>query len=192
MVSRNPAPRNAARTRARILSEARREFTRAGYSATTVRVVAEAAGVSPNLITRYFGGKEGLFVAATEVDLRLDPVLDGPRESFGLRLAESAVTRWTTMAGEDPLLTLHRAAGERPEAAAALAMFLDEQSLAPVRRQLQHYGFSDIEADLRARAIDAFILGVTTRYRALRDDLGDAQQAKRWIAQTVQWLVDPD
>ena len=49
-------PRNAAATRQLILDHARELFAQHGYGATTVKAVAAAAAVSPNLITRYFGG----------------------------------------------------------------------------------------------------------------------------------------
>ena len=183
-------PKDAARTRERILVAARREFARAGFAGATVRAIATSANVSPNLITRYFGGKEGLFVAATEVHLELDRLFDGPRQSLGRRMAESIVTRWTTMEGEDPLLVLLRAAGERSEAAETLSTFLDEESLEPLRRQLLRYGMDEEEAAARARTVDVFVLGISTRMRVLRDDLGDTDALKQWIAVTIQRLVD--
>lgn len=185
-------PKDAAQTRERIVAAARREFARAGFARATVRAIADAAEVSPNLITRYFGGKDGLFVAATDVHLALDELFDGPRESLGQRMAEGIVTRWTTMKGEDPLLVLLRAAGERGEAAETLAAFLDEESYAPLRRQLRGYGLSEAEASARARAVDVFVLGISARLRVLRDDLGDPKALTRWIAETIQRLVSAD
>lgn len=192
MMKESSRSRDAVRTRQIILDQARREFSRLGFGATTVRGIAAAANVSPNLITRYFGGKDGLFVAATEVHLSLDRAFDGPRETLGLRMAESMVHRWTSMQGEDPLLTLHRAAGERPEAAEALSTFLDHESLSPFRHQLEQYGLTAKEADARARAVDVFVLGISTRYRVLRDDLGDRAKLTDWIAETIQRMVDAD
>jgi AcrR family transcriptional regulator len=183
-------PKDAARTRERILVAARREFARVGFAGTTVRAIANSANVSPNLITRYFGGKGGLFVAATEVHLKLDRLFEGPRETLGHRMAESIVTRWTTMEGEDPLLVLLRAAGERGEAAEALSTFLDDESLEPLRQQLRRYGMSEEEASSRARAVDVFVLGISARFRVLRDDLGDTDALRHWIAVTIQRLVD--
>lgn len=183
-------PKDAARTRERILAAARREFARVGFAGTTVRAIATSANVSPNLITRYFGGKDGLFVAATEVHLELERLFDGSRELLGYRMAESIVTRWTTMKGEDPLLVLLRAAGERPEAAETLSKFLDEESLKPLRRQLLRYGMTQDEATARASAVDVFVIGISARLRVLRDDLGDTDALKQWIAATIQRLVD--
>ncbi|WP_205752580.1 TetR/AcrR family transcriptional regulator [Cryptosporangium phraense] len=53
--------RDAAGTRQRLLEAARRRFATDGYSATTVRDIADEAGVNVALISRYFTSKEGLF-----------------------------------------------------------------------------------------------------------------------------------
>jgi AcrR family transcriptional regulator len=181
--------RNATLTRQSILDQARRQFANLGYRATTVKGVADAAGVSPNLITRYFGGKEGLFLAAAQVEIAADPVFAGKLASLGARLAASIMQRWSGQQGEDPLLVLQRAAGERPEAAEALAGFLDAQSLEPLRRYLRDCGLADEEADARAAAIDAFVLGVSTRRRVLRSDLGDRSELQEWLATSIQRLA---
>ncbi|MER7755454.1 TetR family transcriptional regulator [Kitasatospora sp. NPDC097643] len=190
METATPRPKDASQTRERILAAARREFARTGFARTTVRAIAASAEVSPNLITRYFGGKDGLFVAATEVHLELNRMFDGPRHSLGHRMAQGIVDRWTGMEGEDPLLVLLRAAGERGEAAEALSTFLDRESLEPLRQLLLNYGMTEDEAHARARAVDVFVLGISARLRVLRDDLGDSEALKRWIADTIQRLVD--
>ncbi|WIM94204.1 helix-turn-helix domain-containing protein [Actinoplanes oblitus] len=59
-----PRRRDAARTRRLLLDVARRRFATAGYAETTVRHIADEAGVNVALISRYFDGKEGLFEAA--------------------------------------------------------------------------------------------------------------------------------
>jgi AcrR family transcriptional regulator len=59
-----PAPvrrRDATRTRQSLLDAARRRFASEGYAATTVRDIADDAGVNVSLISRYFTSKEGLF-----------------------------------------------------------------------------------------------------------------------------------
>jgi AcrR family transcriptional regulator len=183
-------PRNAAATRQVILDQARELFAQNGYGATTVKAVAAAAAVSPNLITRYFGGKEGLFLASARTELQLDPVFSSPRELLGSRLAEGIVRRWSGIDGEDPLLVLQRASGERPEAAEVLARFLDTQFLDPLVRCLRGYGLSDAESLARASAIDALVLGVSTRRRVLRLDLGDPHALQDWLGLAIQRLVD--
>jgi AcrR family transcriptional regulator len=173
-----------------ILDHARQLFAQHGYGATTVKAVAAAAAVSPNLITRYFGGKEGLFLASARIELQLDPVFSSPRELLGSRLAEGILHRWSGIDGEDPLLVLQRAAGERPEAAEALVRFLDTQFLDPLVRCLRGYGFSTAESLARATAIDALVLGLSTRRRVLRHDLDDPRALQDWLSAAIQRLID--
>ena len=59
-------PRNAAQTRADILSAARRRFGSEGYERTTLRAVAADVGVDAALVIRYFGSKQDLFAAAAD------------------------------------------------------------------------------------------------------------------------------
>ncbi|WP_228373049.1 TetR/AcrR family transcriptional regulator [Demequina maris] len=56
-------PRDAEATRAALLHAGMRFFTQHGYGATTVRQIADEAGVNVALINRYFTSKEGLFEA---------------------------------------------------------------------------------------------------------------------------------
>ncbi|CAG6398602.1 hypothetical protein NMG29_39610 [Streptomyces cocklensis] len=97
----------------------------------------------------------------------------GDRATLGSRLAASIVRRRFGEPGDDPLLVLKRASGERPEAAEALAAFLDASSLEPLRHYLRDTGVDDADARSRAAAIDAFVLGVSTRRRVLRSEPGD-------------------
>lgn len=52
---------NKARTRAAVLKAALKLFAEHGYESTTVREIADAAGVTERTFYRYFEGKEGLF-----------------------------------------------------------------------------------------------------------------------------------
>lgn len=47
-------------TRARIRDAALARFPRDGFAATTMRAIAEEAGVSPGLVVHHFGSKDGL------------------------------------------------------------------------------------------------------------------------------------
>lgn len=185
-------PRDAARTRERILASARQEFASSGFGAATVHAIAARAEVSPNLITRYFGGKEGLFAAASEVRLGVDAMFDGPRASLGERMAATIVGRWVQVGAEDPLVALLRASGEHRAAAGMLADVLDHESLAPLQRQLEHYGLTREDASARARAIDVFLLGVTTRLRILDGGIDDVDGLRTWMGETIQRLVDAE
>ncbi len=70
-----PPPRATAARRRRHDAQASREalldaagalFDERGYDAATVREIGERAGVDAALIARYFGGKEGLYLAALQ------------------------------------------------------------------------------------------------------------------------------
>ncbi len=59
-----PTIRNAAATRERLLTCARKFFVQDSYDSVSLREIAGAAGVDVALIGRYFGSKERLFRAA--------------------------------------------------------------------------------------------------------------------------------
>lgn len=58
--------KDRAATEARILKAARTVFARRGYDAAGLREIAELAQANLSLISRYFGGKEGLLIALTD------------------------------------------------------------------------------------------------------------------------------
>src|SRR6266540_2051315 len=62
---RSPTPgerqRDPERTKARILEAAKAEFGSKGFAAARVSEIAARAGVNKQLISYYFGGKEGLY-----------------------------------------------------------------------------------------------------------------------------------
>jgi len=84
-------PRNAAATREAILAAARERFCRHSYDDVGLRQVAGDAGVDAALISRYFGSKEDLFLAVLESCQTGADLFDGPRESFGRRVADRVV-----------------------------------------------------------------------------------------------------
>lgn len=56
-------PRNREETEARLLKAGVEVMSALGYEGATTRKIAEAAGANEQLISRYFGGKEGLLIA---------------------------------------------------------------------------------------------------------------------------------
>ena len=99
-------------TRAAILASARELFADLGFSGTTIRAVAAAAGVDPALVHHYFGAKDDLFVAALAlpVDPRtaLRPVLDGGPDGAGERLLRAFLSVWDDEANRLTLLGIVR------------------------------------------------------------------------------------
>ena len=75
------------------MEAALRLFTQRGYSATTVRELVEAAGVTKPVLYYYFGSKEGLFLELMRTHFgRLEAVVDVYRKGEG-----SVRTRLTAM-----------------------------------------------------------------------------------------------
>lgn len=66
MSSVTRAPHTAPETAARIRDAAIVEFAAHGFTRTTVRVIASAAGVSPGLVIHHFGSKDGLRAACDD------------------------------------------------------------------------------------------------------------------------------
>jgi AcrR family transcriptional regulator len=79
--------RDADRTRQRILDAALGEFADKGFAGARVREIAERAGVNAQLISYYFGGKEGLYEELVRVWHERERNL----EQQGLSFADLAV-----------------------------------------------------------------------------------------------------
>ena len=184
--------RDATRTREAILDAARTLFAEHGYEGATVRMVAAEAGITQGLITRYFGSKEGLFLAASDVSLRSADAMAGPREQLGERMAAGMVGRWRQQGtAADPLLILMRAAGSRPEAAAVLHEVLEREATSVLAARLAADGMAPQAARERALAVGALITGVVMTRRVLVPfTAGDADDLQAWLACSLQALLD--
>ncbi len=81
-----------------ILAAARSSFAARGFTGTTLRGIAGAAGVDPALIHHYFESKRSLFLAT--VQLPIDPpalvaeVMHGDRGTLGPRLVAKILQTW--------------------------------------------------------------------------------------------------
>jgi len=108
-----PRRRDAGTTRQLLLTAARRRFAAQGYAATTVREIADDAGVNAALISRYFESKEGLFEACLRAvgdDLRRTNG-DVPLERVGEVIAQQ-VTGLAGGALPNELVLLLRSSGD--------------------------------------------------------------------------------
>lgn len=146
-----PRPRDSAATRAALLDAARALFAERGYDGTTVRGVAERAGVNQALLFRYFGNKESLFAEAVS-EQALAPLSEGPPETLLERLL-------LTMFGDAPgsamfvsVLTSEGPASETVRTELGAAYRAAFAALA---------GTDDpVDADLRATLLLAWLLGI--------------------------------
>lgn len=81
MSSAERAPHTAPKTAARIRDAAITEFAAHGFTKTTVRGIAKAAGVSPGLVIHHFGSKDGLRAACD--DYVFEELTETKRRSAG-------------------------------------------------------------------------------------------------------------
>jgi AcrR family transcriptional regulator len=121
---RRPAGEN---TRAALLAAARVEFTERGFDGATVRAIAQRAGVDAAMVSHWFGGKEGLFVAA--LDIPVDPteilsrILDGDPEQTAERILRTFLSVWDANGG-GALAALVRSVASHEQAARMMREFL--------------------------------------------------------------------
>jgi AcrR family transcriptional regulator len=176
-----PARRSDA-TRAAILRSARERFATDGYERATIRAIARDAGIDPSMVMRYYGNKEGLFAAASEIDLRFPALTDIPAEELGPRLVRHFLERWE---GDETLNALLRVGVTNPAGAERMHSVLREQvvpvvaSVCPDAQQIP----------VRAALAASQILGMAlTRYVlkmppvvALSND-----EIVSWLGPTVQ------
>lgn len=176
-------------TREQIVLAARTEFAEHGYDRTTVRSIAEAAGVDSALVHHYFGTKENVFAAAIELAFapaiaRVPEVLSGPRELLGERFARNMLALWEPVATREPLLAVVRSAVSAEPAAAALRGFLTTQVLGRIAPAL------DVpQARLRAELSAAQLIGLLViRYVVQVEPLASASvdEVVSIIAPTIQ------
>lgn len=184
--------RNAVRTREQIVTAAQKAFSERGYEAATVRQIAVEAGVAPNLITRYFGGKAGLFTAASNIDLGVAAAVEGPVASLGSRVAATVLARYETGPTADPLQMLARSAGT--PSGAGLGDYFAEQAARPLVAALAvRWDGDEQQAADRVAAAGALILGVImSRYVLHEGPLAQADETslERWLGHHLQQLFD--
>jgi TetR/AcrR family transcriptional regulator len=93
---RSPAPserlRDAERTKARILEAAADELSENGLAALRVAAIADRAGVNKQLISYYFGGKDGLLRALGEQWRVQKRAFDDPERPIAEIVADYAMT----------------------------------------------------------------------------------------------------
>jgi AcrR family transcriptional regulator len=140
------AARRAASGR-RILAAAQAEFGEHGFDRTTVRAIAERAGVDPALVMQHYGSKADLFAIAT----RLAP--ESTAADVDSHLLDVLDVRLKALPPETRALV--RSMLTTPQATAAMRDFLDDR-IANLAGTLE----SD-DAELRAALAVCAILGLT-------------------------------
>ncbi|MGD9988766.1 TetR family transcriptional regulator [Pseudonocardia sp.] len=144
--------RCAADTRDALIRAARRHFSVHGYAGATLRGIAAEAQVSAALLVKYFGSKEALLTAASDLEAETAELLDAPNETLGRHLV-AALLALHDRAEADPLLrvvlTGPRPGGER------IVEELDRRLVGPLAARL-----TGPDARLRAELVCAQLIGL--------------------------------
>lgn len=149
--------RNAADSRRALLEAARELFAERGFDRSTTRDIGERAGLDPTLITRYFGSKAALYVAAVRSDLAAEEpgALRDLLQPDRLTDLLDRIGRRGTGPIYDAALRPHSDLVVDAEARAVLA----ERFVDPIERRLRG-GAAARDARLRAEIITAAFVGV--------------------------------
>lgn len=147
--------------RSDIVAAARDSFSAKGFRGTTLRSVAEAAGVDVALIPYYFGSKAGLFAATLSLPVNpaelIGPAFEGDPAGIGERVARTFVGAIRDDSIGPALLGLMRSAIADESARDNILDFINNVVL---ETYAAHVG-GDIEAARQRAALAATqILGV--------------------------------
>ena len=135
-----------------------------GYDQTSIRGVAEKAGVDPALVMHYFVSKEGLFKAAIDWPFDMDEaarrVFEGDPATMGERLVRMVCEKWEDETTRHPLAVILRNALQREEAASLMSEFVKREIVGQLVKRTR-----DPSAALRGCLAQSAIVGlVLARY----------------------------
>lgn len=152
---RGPRGADAADTRAAILREARRAFAAGGYAGTSLRQVAQRAGVDASLLSYYFGSKENLFAAAMELpssprEVVASVLADAPLERLGEALVRGLLSAWADDEARLAATGVLQSLADRDDFADTLVDYAGEHVIGPLAAAIASGGLSAPEALQRA------------------------------------------
>jgi AcrR family transcriptional regulator len=165
-----PRPRDSAATRRALLAAGRALFDEAGYERATTREIGERAGVDAALIARYFGGKEGLFLAV----IAEGPAGEGslPESYEPKQLLAFLLGRWDER-GHGPVSRALASPTLSDEARTQVRAVVGKRLVEPLTEELAKDGGA--QPELRAELLVALALGVAvTRANGTLADLAEA------------------
>lgn len=174
-----------------VLDAARAAFHARGYVRTSMKGVAAAAGVAPEVVNRYWNSKESLFAAAMQ--LPFDPASAMPQlvapglDGMGERLTRATLDMLADEQTRNDFIALFQAGASATKAARGMQDFI-ERSM--VDRLVRTLGVPD--ARLRVNLIMAYLMGIaTTRYIVRLEPVASMPEDDlvRLVAPTIQnWL----
>ncbi|MBN9139302.1 MAG: TetR family transcriptional regulator [Micrococcales bacterium] len=178
------APRPS--TKESIRAAAARLFPLHGYTGTSVRDIAAAAGVDAALVIRHFGSKEELFLEIMQLSDEAQPLLDGPLDELGEHFIDYVLTTGDEVRGV--FLALIRAS-DSDGVAPRLREMHDAAFVAPLRSRLE-----GPDAELRSRLAAALVGGLLYSLWVVGDEqllAADRAEVVRRYGALLQALITP-
>jgi AcrR family transcriptional regulator len=171
---------DARASRSALLDAADALFDERGYDATTVRDIGERAGVDAALIARYFGSKEGLYLATLEQEPR------EPLPSDLVQAIEHMLSR-SEQRGLGPIPLAMVSPTLSDELRAQVRQIIGRRVVEPFAAELAARDVPDVE--LRAEILVALSIGVSlTRASATLPALAEAPLDK--LLAVLQTVID--
>lgn len=180
-------------TREAILAVAREMIEKRGYLGLSMRTVAAAAGVTPDVARRYYENRDALFAAAMRLPVDPSsaiPTLVAPGiEGMGERLVRFMLDTLRDPEARAEIVSLARSGANAGHALAGLQDFLERSVVDRIAGMI---GVPD--ARMRAALISSYLLGIAmTRYGVRLEPLSSASEEEviRMVAPVIQDLLDP-
>lgn len=176
-----------------VLDAARAAFHARGYVRTSMKGVAAAAGVAPEVVNRYWNSKESLFAAAMQ--LPFDPASAVPRlvapglDGMGERLTRATLDLLADEETRNDFIALFQAGASATKAARGMQDFIERSF---VDRLVRTLGVPD--ARLRVNLIVSYLMGIgTTRYIVRLEPVASMPEEDlvKLVAPTIQNWLDP-
>lgn len=183
-----PRPRNAAATRTAILDAARERFAAESYDDVGMRDIARDVGVDAALISRYFGSKDDLFLAALDSCGDGSALMSGEKSEFGARVAHEIVFEPKKAEKLKGMSIMLRSIGST-KASDMVQTTCSRRFFGPLEEWL-----SGTDASVRARVLAGFIMGMS-----ISRELGggsfdlspeDCERMRDRLAGILQSLID--
>jgi len=190
---RNDASASNGDKKKAIAEAAAQSFNSLGFDKTTIRHIAETAGVDPKLVVHYFGTKEELFAKTFSMPDVADEVRDifaaVPRSDWGATIADILIddrNRLVSAAGAG----LIRASTTHPDGAAMFQEVVAKNSLGPF---LASIGVDN--AMMRGSTMETLILGFSVSDHILEIPLApeaEYRHRKALFASLIQAILTDD
>lgn len=159
-------------------------FAEKGFSATSLRDIADMAGSDPAVVIRQFGSKEKLFLEVLTLPEGFQGLVEGPLDTLGRELLRRLFET------DDAALRLYGtllSATDRPEVRLYLEKSMTRDITDPLAARLP-----GADAELRAQLVAAQIGGLLTHLSlfGLMTDRVGSTKAFDYYAIAIQALID--